>query len=95
MEEQISAGVDGIVPAGTTGESPTLTNEEHIRVIELTVKFAAGRIKVIAGSGANSTAEAIHLTQESERVGADATMQVTPYYNKPSQEGLYHDVNVI
>ncbi len=95
IEEQVTAGIDGIVPAGTTGESPTLTNAEHVRVIELAVKFAAGRIKVIAGSGANSTAEAIHLTQEAERVGADATMQVTPYYNKPSQEGLYQHFSAI
>jgi len=95
IEEQVAAGVDGIVPAGTTGESPTLTNEEHIRVIELAVKYAAGRIKVVAGSGANSTAEALHLTQEAERVGADASMQVTPYYNKPSQEGLYQHFSAI
>ncbi len=95
IEEQISAGVDGIVPAGTTGESPTLTNAEHIRVIEFCVQAVAGRIKVIAGSGANSTAEAIHLTQAAERVGADATMQVTPYYNKPSQEGLYQHFSAI
>jgi len=95
IEEQVAAGVDGIVPAGTTGESPTLSNTEHVHVIELAVKFAAGRIKVIAGSGANSTAEAIHLTQEAERVGADATMQVTPYYNKPSQEGLYQHFSAI
>ena len=95
IEEQVVAGVDGIVPAGTTGESPTLTNEEHIHVIELAVKCAAGRVKVVAGSGANSTAEAIHLTQEAERVGADATMQVTPYYNKPSQEGLYQHFSTI
>lgn len=89
IDEQVAGGVDGIVPAGTTGESPTITNEEHIDVIAKAVQFAAGRIKVIAGTGANSTAEAIHLTQEAEKVGADASMQVTPYYNKPSQEGLY------
>ncbi len=89
IEEQVASGVDGIVPAGTTGESPTITNEEHIDIIAKAVKYAAGRIKVIAGSGANSTAEAIYLTQESEKVGADASMQVTPYYNKPSQKGLY------
>ncbi len=89
IEEQVVAGVQGIVPAGTTGESPTITNQEHIEVISLAVKYAAGRIKVIAGSGANSTAEAIYLTQEAEKAGADASMQVTPYYNKPTQEGLY------
>ena len=89
IEEQVAGGVDGIVPAGTTGESPTLTNKEHIKVIEHAVKNVAGRIKVIAGTGANSTAEAIYLTQAAEAIGADGTMQVTPYYNKPSQEGLY------
>lgn len=89
IEEQVAGGVDGIVPAGTTGESPTLTNEEHLEVIRLAVKYAGGRIKVIAGTGANSTAEAIYLTQEAEKLGVDGSMQVTPYYNKPSQEGLY------
>lgn len=89
IEEQVAAGVTGIVPAGTTGESPTVTNEEHLKIIELAVKYASGRIQVIAGTGANSTAEAIHLTQEAEKLGVDGSMQVTPYYNKPSQEGLY------
>lgn len=86
---QIQGGVDGIVPVGTTGESPTLDYEEHIRVIELSVKAAQGRIKVIAGTGGNSTREAVYLTCEAERVGADASLQVAPYYNKPTQEGLY------
>jgi len=89
IAEQIRAGVDGIVPVGTTGESPTLSYEEHIRVIELSVKFAKGKIKIVAGSGANSTKEAIYLTQESEKVGADGSLQVAPYYNKPTQEGLF------
>ena len=92
---QIRSGVDGIAPVGTTGESPTVDCEEHIRVIELAVKFAAGKIKVIAGTGANSTSEAIHLTREAERVGADGSLQVAPYYNKPTQEGLFQHFRVI
>src|SRR5690606_37911409 len=72
-----------------TGESPTLDYDEHIRVIELTVKVAAGRIKVLAGTGGNSTREAVYLTGEAARVGADGSLQVAPYYNKPTQEGLY------
>jgi 4-hydroxy-tetrahydrodipicolinate synthase len=86
---QIKGGVDGIVPVGTTGESPTVDYEEHIRIIERSVKFARGKIKVIAGTGANSTKEAIYLTQRAEDVGADGSLQVAPYYNKPSQEGLF------
>jgi 4-hydroxy-tetrahydrodipicolinate synthase len=86
---QVRGGVDGIVPVGTTGESPTLDYEEHIGVIERSVKFAGGRVKVIAGTGANSTREAIYLTEEAAKVGADASLQVAPYYNKPTQEGLY------
>jgi len=89
IEAQIAAGVDGLVPCGTTGESPTLTYEEHHRVVEVTVEVAAGRVKVIAGTGSNSTHEALELTQHALGAGADATLQVTPYYNKPSQEGLY------
>ena len=89
VEIQIRGGVDGLVPCGTTGESPTLSYEEHDRVIELVVKFAAGRCKVIAGTGSNSTAEAISLTQHAKKVGADASLQVAPYYNKPTQAGLY------
>ena len=79
----------GLVPAGTTGESPTLSHEEHERVIELCVKESKGKIPVIAGTGSNSTEEAISLTKYAERVGADAALVVTPYYNKPTQEGLY------
>ena len=89
VASQLKGGVDGIVPVGTTGESPTLDYDEHIRVVELAVKFAKGRIPVIAGTGANSTKEAILLTERAEAVGADASLQVAPYYNKPSQEGLY------
>lgn len=86
---QIRAGVDGIVPVGTTGESPTVNYDEHVHIIALSVKFAAGKIKVLAGTGGNSTSEAIYLTKHAERVGADGTLQVAPYYNKPSQEGLF------
>lgn len=95
VKAQIKGGVDGIVPCGTTGESPTLSYEEHVQVIELTVKFAAGRCKVIAGTGANSTSEAIYLTKAAEEVGADASLQVAPYYNKPTQEGLFQHFKAI
>src|SRR5580765_4033179 len=86
---QIKGGVDGIVPVGTTGESPTVNYEEHIRIIGLSVKFAAGKIKVLAGTGGNSTSEAIYLTEHAEKAGADGSLQVAPYYNKPTQEGLF------
>src|SRR6476469_8442524 len=86
---QIRAGVDGIVPVGTTGESPTVNYEEHVEIIASSVKFAAGKIKVLAGTGGNSTTEAVYLTQHAERVGADGSLQVAPYYNKPTQEGLF------
>jgi 4-hydroxy-tetrahydrodipicolinate synthase len=89
IEGQVRGGVEGIVPVGTTGESPTVSYEEHIQIIALSVRFARGRIKVIAGTGANSTREAVYLTQEAEKVGADASLQVAPYYNKPTQEGLF------
>ncbi|HHY86363.1 MAG TPA: 4-hydroxy-tetrahydrodipicolinate synthase [Verrucomicrobia bacterium] len=89
IRSQIRGGVQGIVPVGTTGESPTVSYEEHIQVIRLSVKFAGGRIKVLAGTGANSTTEAIFLTKEAEKAGADGSLQVAPYYNKPSQEGLF------
>jgi 4-hydroxy-tetrahydrodipicolinate synthase len=92
---QIKAGVDGIVPVGTTGESPTVDCQEHIRIIELSVQFAAGKIKVIAGTGANATSEAISLTQAAEKAGADGSLQVAPYYNKPTQEGLYQHFKAI
>src|SRR3954463_11409690 len=89
IKTQIRAGVDGIVPVGTTGESPTVNYEEHVEIIALSVKFAAGKIKVLAGTGGNSTTEAVYLTQHAERVGADGSLQVAPYYNKPTQEGLF------
>ncbi len=89
IKSQIKAGVDGIVPVGTTGESPTVDYEEHIHVIALSVKFAAGKIKVLAGTGGNSTHEAIYLTEHAEKAGADGSLQVAPYYNKPTQEGLF------
>ncbi len=88
IEAQAEAGVDGIIPVGTTGESPTLTPPEHIEVIRAAVRYAAGRLKVIAGTGANSTHEAIELTREVLDQGVDGTLQVTPYYNKPTQTGL-------
>jgi 4-hydroxy-tetrahydrodipicolinate synthase len=95
VKNQIKGGVDGIVPVGTTGESPTVDCDEHVRIIELCVKFAAGKIKVLAGTGANSTSEAIVLTKAAEGVGADGSLQVAPYYNKPTQEGLYQHFKAI
>ncbi len=95
IERQIAAKVTGIVPVGTTGESPTLDTEEHIEVIRLAVEFAAGRCEVVAGTGANATAEAIELTEAAEKLGATGTLQVCPYYNKPSQEGLYQHFRAI
>jgi 4-hydroxy-tetrahydrodipicolinate synthase len=89
IEFQIKNGTAGIVPCGTTGESPTLTFEEHDRVIELTVEIVNKRVPVIAGTGSNSTEEAIMLTKHAEKVGADASLQVSPYYNRPTQKGLY------
>ena len=91
----IKNGTNGLVPAGTTGESPTLTHEEHEKVIELCINEAKGKIPVIAGTGSNSTAEAISLTKHAEKVGADAALIVTPYYNKPTQEGLYQHYKAI
>ena len=88
-EWQIAQGSQGLVPVGTTGESPTLTHAEHQRVIEIVVEAADGRVPVIAGAGSNSTAEAISLVSHARRAGADGVMVVTPYYNKPSQEGLF------
>ncbi len=89
LEDQIAAGVDGVIPVGTTGESATLTMEEHLRVIELAIEVVNHRVKVFAGTGSNSTAEAIYLTQEAKKRGADGFLIVTPYYNKPSQAGLF------
>ncbi len=95
IEWQISEGSHGIVPAGTTGESPTLDYDEHKRVIELAVVAAKGRVPVIAGTGSNATDEAIELTEYAAQVGADAVLIVTPYYNKPTQEGLYQHYKAI
>ena len=95
LEIQIAGGVDGVVPVGTTGESPTLDTEEHMKVIEETVKRAAGRCKVMAGTGANCAEEAVALTKHAAEVGADCTLQVTPYYNKPTQEGLYRHFSLV
>jgi dihydrodipicolinate synthase len=89
VERQIAGGVHGLVPVGTTGETATLSHEEHRRVVELAVKTAAGRVPVIAGAGSNSTDEAIELVAHAKAIGADAALVVTPYYNRPSQEGLY------
>ena len=89
VHHHIKNGTSGIVPAGTTGESPTLDHEEHKRVIEICVRECKGKIPVIAGTGSNSTSEAISLTRHAEKAGADAALIVTPYYNKPTQEGLY------
>ncbi len=89
VDLHIRSGTDGIVPCGTTGESPTLDYEEHHEVIRVVVQEAAGRVPVIAGTGSNSTQEAIELTAHAKEVGASASLQVTPYYNKPTQEGLY------
>lgn len=89
IEHQLAGGVDGLVPCGTTGESPTLTHDEHDRVIELTVDFVKGAVPVVAGTGSNSTAEAIRLTRHARQAGADGVLLVNPYYNKPTQKGLY------
>jgi 4-hydroxy-tetrahydrodipicolinate synthase len=91
----IDGGVDGLVPCGTTGESPTLSHEEHNRVVEVAVKEAAGQVKVIAGTGSNSTDEAIALTSHAKKVGADGALLVSPYYNKPTQEGLYRHFKAV
>ena len=95
IHHHLKSGTSGLVPAGTTGESPTLSHKEHQRVIELCVKESSGKIPVIAGSGSNSTDEAIALTKYSEKIGADAALVVTPYYNKPTQEGLYQHFKAI
>src|ERR1700742_4802827 len=95
IEAQIAGGITGIVPVGTTGESPTLDHEEHLRVIELGVKFARGRCKVIGGTGSNATSEAISMTVAAEKLGCDGALHVAPYYNKPSQEGLFRHFKAI
>ena len=95
IDQQAGAGIDGIVPVGTTGESPTVNQSEHVDIIRQAVDFSAGRLKVIAGTGANSTSEAVHLTREAEKAGANGSLQVCPYYNKPSQEGLYQHFKMV
>ena len=95
VDEQIRAGIDGFVPVGTTGESPTVSVEEHIRIIKIVVEETRKRVPVIAGTGANSTREAIELTREARAVGADGTLQVTPYYNRPTQDGLFRHFKAI
>lgn len=95
IEQQIAAGVDGIVPVGTTGESPTLSHDEHRDVIRAAAEIAAGRCKVVGGTGSNSTAEAISLTADAAGAGADGALVVAPYYNKPSPEGLYRHFRAI
>jgi len=95
MRFGIEGGVSGFVPCGTTGESPTLNHDEHNRVIELTVKEVAGQVKVIAGTGSNSTEEALALTRHAKKVGADGALLVSPYYNKPTQDGLYRHFKTI
>ena len=92
---QIAGGIDGIVPVGTTGESPTVDFDEHEKIVETTVAACRSKVKVIAGTGANSTAEALQLTRHALAAGADGTLQVTPYYNKPNQEGLYRHFSTI
>ncbi|MBN1404220.1 MAG: 4-hydroxy-tetrahydrodipicolinate synthase [Opitutales bacterium] len=95
VERQIEGGIDGLVPVGTTGESPTLGFAEHIEVVKRVVKKVNGRVPVIAGAGANSTEEALHLTREADNAGADALLHVTPYYNKPSQEGMFRHFGAV
>src|SRR6056297_1160283 len=95
IEYQLAAGTTCIVPVGTTGESPTLTHDEHERVISVTIQTVAGRCKVMAGTGSNSTAEALRLSKRAAKEGADATLQVAPYYNKPTQEGLYQHFKAV
>jgi 4-hydroxy-tetrahydrodipicolinate synthase len=95
VDWQITEGTHGLVPTGTTGESPTLNFDEHKRVVEVTIEAARGRVPVIAGTGSNSTAEAIELSQHAEKAGADGLLIVTPYYNKPTQEGLYQHFKAI
>jgi 4-hydroxy-tetrahydrodipicolinate synthase len=95
VEFHVSHGTDGLVPCGTTGESPTLSHDEHRRVVEIVVETARRRVPVVAGTGSNSTAEAIELTRHAERTGADGALVVNPYYNKPTQEGLYRHFRAV
>ena len=95
IDRQAAAGIEGIIPVGTTGESPTLNMQEHVRVIELAVQFAKKRMKVVAGTGSNSTAEAIELSTGAQRARADALLLVAPYYNKPSPEGMFQHFRAV
>ena len=95
VEWQISEGTDGLVPVGTTGESPTLSHAEHHRVVDLCIEAAAGRVPVMAGTGSNNTAEAVSLTRHAKQAGADAALVVMPYYNKPTQEGMYQHFKAV
>ncbi len=95
IEFQIAAGIDGVVPCGTTGESATLSHEEHDRVVEVCIEQVAGRVPVVAGAGSNSTAEALRLTRHAKEAGASAALLITPYYNKPTQEGLYRHYTAV
>ena len=95
VEYQIRGGIDGLVPVGTTGESPTVSHEEHIEVVRAVIAAARGRVPVVAGTGSNSTAEAVELTRLAHAAGADAMLVVTPYYNKPSQEGLFRHFSAV
>ncbi len=95
VERQIEAGVDAVVPAGTTGEAATLSHEEHKRIIRIAVEQAAGRVPVIAGTGSNNTAESIELTRAAKELGADAALLISPYYNKPTQEGIYQHYKAV
>jgi 4-hydroxy-tetrahydrodipicolinate synthase len=95
VRRQIEAGIDFLVPCGTTGENPTLTREEHLRVVEITLEEAKGVVPVLAGAGGYNTAEVVELAQQVEELGADGILSVTPYYNKPTQEGLYHHYKAI
>ena len=94
-EWQIESGVQGLVPVGTTGESPTLSHQEHMQVVEAVLDKTSGRLPVVAGTGSNSTREAVRLTRRAHQLGADAMLQVTPYYNKPSQEGLFQHFSAV
>ena len=95
VEYQIDEGIDGLVVVGTTGESPTLDHKEHLEVVRKVIEVAAGRVPVIAGTGSNSTTEAVELTRKAHEAGADGMLQVTPYYNKPNQEGLYRHFSTV
>lgn len=95
LERQVEAGVDGVVPAGTTGEAATLSFAEHKQVIRIAVEQVAGRVPVIAGTGSNNTAESVELTQAAKDLGADAALLISPYYNKPTQDGIYHHYKTV